>query len=121
MIGSVLAKGKTSGELQKEIQDKYVPKYYQRLVVTVKSMDSFYTVGGEVKMPGRQPWVGELTVTQGIQSAGDFTDFANKKKVQLVRANGTKIVVNCIKALENPNLDPKVLPGDKITVPRRWW
>ena len=121
IIGSVLARGKTSGELQKEIQDKYVPKYYQRLVVTVKSLDSFYTVGGEVKMPGSQLWRGEITVTQAIQSAGDFTDFANKKKVLLVRANGTRIKVNCIKALEDPQLDPKVLPGDKITVPRRWW
>jgi polysaccharide export outer membrane protein len=121
MIGSVLAKGKTAGELQKEIQERYVPKYYQRLVVTVKFLDSFYYVGGEVKVPNRQPWVGELTVTQAIQSAGDFTDFANRKKVLLVRADNTKITVNCVKALGNPSLDPKVFPGDKITVPRRWW
>jgi polysaccharide export outer membrane protein len=120
MISSVLAKGKTAGELQNEIQEKY-KKYYQRLVVTVKNLDSFYYVGGEVKMPNRQPWVGEVTVTQAIQSAGGFTDFANRKKVLLVRADRTKITVNCVKVLGNPSLDPKVYPGDTINVPRKWW
>lgn len=121
MIGSVIAKGKTAGELQKEIQSSYVPKYYLRLTVTVKGSESFFTVGGEVKMPSRLPWAGELTVTQAIQSAGDFTDFANRKKVIVIRANGNRVPVDCIKALRDPSLDPKVLPGDKITVPRRWW
>lgn len=121
MIGSVLAKGKTAGELQKEIQDRYVPKYYVRLIVTVRSLDSFYSVGGEVKQPGRQPWLGELTITQAIQSAGDFTDFANKKKIDVIHADGTKIRVNGVEALKDPSKDPKVLPGDKIHVWRRWW
>lgn len=117
LIGSVVAKGKTPGELQKEIQDRY-RKYYPNIVVTVRMFELFYYVGGEVRSPARVPWGGEITVTRAIQSVGDFTDFAAKTKVQLIRANGTTITVNCKKAIKRPELDPKVLPGDKIHVPR---
>jgi polysaccharide export outer membrane protein len=120
-IGAVRAAGKTPGELQNEIHDLYVPKYYVRLTVTVKSQDRVYYVGGEVKQPGRLLYVGETTVTRAIQSAGDFTDFANRRKVWLVRTNGKHIKVNCNKALEDPSLDLPVYPGDQIQVPRRFF
>jgi len=120
MIGSVLAAGKTAGELQKEIQERY-SRYYTRLTATVKSLERFYYVGGEVRNPGRFPWLGELTVTQAIQSAGDFTDFARKTRVLLVRADGSTTVVDCRRAIQQPELDPKVMPGDRIHVPRRFW
>jgi polysaccharide export outer membrane protein len=119
LIGDVQAAGKTPGQLQNDIHDLYVPKYYVRLTVTVKSQDRVFYVGGEVKTPGRQLYVGLTTVTKAIQSAGDFTDFANKRKVWLIRANGEKIKVNCKEALEDPSKDPPVYPGDQIQVPRR--
>jgi polysaccharide export outer membrane protein len=118
LIGSVQALGKTAGELQKEIQDLYVPKYYVRLTVTVKPGDLLYYVKGEVKTPGRQLYVGETTVTKAITSAGDFTDFASHK-VTLIRANGERVKVNVDKALENPTLDVQVYPNDQVYVPRR--
>jgi polysaccharide export outer membrane protein len=120
-IGAVQAAGKTPGQLQNEIHNLYVPKYYVRLTVTVKSEDRVYYVGGEVKQPGRQLYVGETTVTKAIQSAGDFTDFASRSKVWLIRANGKRIKVNCNKAFENPSLDLSVYPGDQIQVPRRFF
>ena len=54
-IGAVQAAGKTPGELQNEIHNLYVPKYYVRLTVTVKSEDRVYYVGGEVKQAGPNP------------------------------------------------------------------
>jgi polysaccharide export outer membrane protein len=118
LIGSVQALDKTAGELQKEIQDLYVPKYYVRLTVTVKPGDLIYYVKGEVKQPGREIYLGETTVTKAITSAGDFTDFASHK-VTLIRANGQRLKVNVDKALENPTLDAQVYPGDQVYVPRR--
>jgi protein involved in polysaccharide export with SLBB domain len=120
-IGAVQAAGKTPGQLQNEIHNLYVPKYYVRLTVTVKSEDRIYYVGGEVKQPGRQLYIGETTVTKAIQSAGDFTDFANHKKVRLIRANGQCIEVNCNKALRDSSKDLQVYPGDQIQVPRRFF
>lgn len=118
-IGPVRALGKTAGELQNDIHDLYVPKYYVRLTVTVSSPQRVFYVGGEVKQPGRQLYVGETTVTKAIQAASDFTDYANRKRVKLIRHNGEVITVNCVKALQDPTLDPPVYPGDQIQVPRR--
>lgn len=118
-IGAVRAVGMTAGELQNGIHDLYVPKYYVRLTVTVSGQQRVFYVGGEVKQPGRQLYIGETTVTKAIQSAADFTDFANRKKVWLIRSNGQRIKVNCVKAAEDPSLDPPVYPGDQILVPRR--
>src|SRR5258708_21401121 len=53
LIGSIYAAGKTAGELQNEIYTNYVPKYYVRLTVTVKSGDLVYYGGGEIKGGGR--------------------------------------------------------------------
>ncbi|MEJ0091120.1 MAG: polysaccharide biosynthesis/export family protein [Limisphaerales bacterium] len=118
LIQSVQAAGKTAGELQTQIHDLYVPKFYVRLNVVVKPGDLIYYVRGEVKQPGRQLYVGETTVTKAITSASDFTDFASHK-VSLIRANGQIIKVNVDKALEDPALDPKIYPGDQIVVRRR--
>lgn len=121
LIGAIQAAGKTVGELQKEIQKAYVPKYYRNLTVTVKGSDLFYYTGGEVKSPGRQLYLGPITVTGAIKSAGDFTDFAKKTQVKLIRANGKILIINAIKAQEKTELDLPIYPGDKIDVPRRFW
>lgn len=121
LIGAVTAIGKTSGELQKEIYANYVPKYYVRLTVTVKSGDRVYYVGGEVNSHGsRQLYVGDTTVTKAIQSAGGLTDFANHSKVWLTHTStGQRIRVDYDKALENPAKDPPVYPDDQINVDKR--
>jgi polysaccharide export outer membrane protein len=120
-IGHVQAAGKTAGELQNEIYNLYVPKLYRHLTVTVNTGDRVYYVTGEVKQPGRQLYAGQMTVTKAITTAGDFTDFANHRKVWLIRANGQRIKVNCNEALRDPYKDPQVYPNDQIQVPRKIW
>lgn len=120
-IGKVQAAGKTAGELQDEIHDRYVPGFYTHITVTVNTGDRVYYVRGEVKQPGRQLYVGETTVTKAITSAGDFTDFANHRKVRLIRANGTQIVVNCNRVMNGDETDPPVYPGDQIVVLKSIW
>lgn len=120
LIGSIQAAGKTTGELQSELQQAY-SKYYVSMTVTVQAPERYYSVGGEVKNPKRDVYVGGTTVIKAIQSAGDFTDFANRKKVRLTRASGKTYIINCDKALMDPRLDLPVYPGDSIHVPRRFW
>jgi len=114
------AAGKTVGALQEEIRQRYVPQYFKYLTASIKTGDRFFNVGGEVRNPSRQAYVTTMTVLRAIDTAGGFTDFAAKKRVQLTRA-GSKhyITVNCVKALTHPELDLEVFPGDKIYVPRR--
>jgi protein involved in polysaccharide export with SLBB domain len=120
-IGHVQAAGKTAGEVQNEIYDLYVPKFYRHLTVSVNTGDRVYYVTGEVKNPGRQLYTGQMTVTKAITTAGDFTDFANHKKVWLIRSNGQRIKVNCEKAMQDSSQDPAVYPNDQIQVPRKIW
>jgi len=113
------AAGKTRAELEKEIRAKYVPQIYTKMTVTISRPERLFYVGGEVKTPGRQSYIGPITVLKAIQSAGDFTDFAQRKRVRLTHLNGKTEIINCIKAREDPKLDLPVIPGDTIHVPRR--
>jgi protein involved in polysaccharide export with SLBB domain len=118
-IGAIYAVGKTAGELQNEIYTSYVPKYYIRLTVTVKSGERVYYVGGEVHNAGPQMYRGDTTVTKAIQSAGGLTDFASRGQVWVNRANGQRLRVNYDDALQNPAKDPPVYPDDQINVKKR--
>lgn len=122
LIGSVKAEGKSDGELQKAIQELYVPKYYVRLTVNVKALtpEQLYSVLGEVRAPGPKAYVPGTTLTKAIGSAGGFTDFANKKSVTLTRSNGQKLKVNYNDAIKDPKKDPPVFPDDSINVDKRW-
>jgi protein involved in polysaccharide export with SLBB domain len=119
-IDRIQAAGKTPGELEKAIHDAYVPAFYTHLDVTVKTTsDRVYFVRGEVKVPGREVYTGPITVTKAITSAGDFTDFANRKRVFLIRSSGQRFKLNCDKILNGDAPDPPVFPGDQIEVKRR--
>ncbi|MCX6896809.1 MAG: polysaccharide biosynthesis/export family protein [Verrucomicrobia bacterium] len=113
--------GKTRSAVEREVRARYVPAYFVNLTVTVKPQERYFYVNGEVKTPSRQPHPGELTVLKAIASAQGFTDFANKKKVRLTRADGHTVIVNCEKALKDAQLDLPVYPGDKVDVPRSIW
>ena len=115
----VTAAGKTVGELERELEQAYVPDIYKTINVTIKTADRFFYVGGEVRQPSRQIFIGRITVTQAIQSAGDFTDFADQRSVRVIRANGKVDIVDCRAALDDPTKDLMVYPGDNIVVERR--
>ena len=118
-VGAVTATNRTPGDLQNELTELY-SKYYKSLVVTVEHEGRHYYVGGQVRNPGLRPYVGKTTVTTAIQAAGDFTEFANKKKVWLARPGQKPVRVNVVEALKDPLKDLQVFPGDRIDVPRRW-
>ena len=115
----VQAVGKTPRQLEQEIRGEYVPSIFKFLTVTVQTEQRAFFVGGEVKVPNRYPFVGEITVLRAIQSAGDFTDFANRKKIELIRENGERHQINWFKAIKDSRLDLPVIPNDQIIVHKR--
>ncbi|HOW66668.1 MAG TPA: polysaccharide biosynthesis/export family protein [Candidatus Paceibacterota bacterium] len=119
LVGTITAGGKTPAQLQEEIHKAYVPRFFNRLVVTVQTENRFFFVSGEVKNPSRLVYAGGMTVLKAIAAAGDFTDFANKKTVLLTRQDGRKFVINTRDARKKPELDLPVVPGDVIYVPKR--
>lgn len=121
LIGSVQAAGRRKGELEKAIYDLYVPKYYKpgRITVIITPDNRFFYVDGYVKNPSRQLYVGEMTVTKAIASAGGATEYGNLKRVTLTRSTGEVFQINCKKAQDNPKLDLPVYPGDQVYVPMK--
>lgn len=117
---TVYAIGKTVSQLQDEIRSMYVPKLFVLLTVNIKTEDRVYFVGGEVRTPARQAYIGDITVLRAIDTVGGFTDFANRKKIELRRANGEVHYINWDKARRSPKLDLKIYPNDQIIVHRRW-
>lgn len=122
LIGKVPAAGLTRGELEEEIHNRYVDRFFNRLTVNVLAENRFIYVSGEVKDPGRVIYSGDMTVLKAIAAAGDFTDFANRGNIQVTRRSGEIITVDAEEARENPQEeDIQVLPGDRIDVKRRWF
>ena len=118
-LQSVQAAGKTFGQFERELQTNYITaKIFRQPTVIVKPGLRFYSVGGEVKQPGKLIYSGQTTVMRAIVSAGDFTEFANRRKVEIVRASGQYEIMDCKKARTNPKYDRPICPGDSITVPR---
>jgi polysaccharide export outer membrane protein len=118
---TVVAGGKRKGELEKAIHDVYVPNILKRVTVNVRSEDRTYFVTGEVRTPGQKPHPGLITALRAIGAAGDFTDFANRSNVEIIRANGDKVTMNAKDAQRDPSLDLPVYPGDTVHVNRRFF
>lgn len=116
----VEAAGKRISDLQEEIRQKLL-KYFNRLTVTVRIEGRYIHVGGYVRMPGRYDYEGQMTVLDAIKVAGDFTEFAKRTAVRVTRTDGTEIIVNCKKALEDPRYDPPLYPRDDVYVPKKLW
>jgi polysaccharide export outer membrane protein len=84
-------------------------------------MPTVIYVMGEVNAPGAQPLTEPRTVLQALAVAGGFRDFANTKKIRILRkAEGGKMenVPFDYKAAVQGTAKPMFLqPGDTVIVP----
>ena len=117
LVGRIKAAGLTPSELAENIQSNYVPRYYVRCTATVLVAQRFFYVGGEVHNPGRFLWSEDTTLLKAINTAAGFTDYANRRKVQLARGKQQQ-EFDCEQLQRNPAKDVPIRPGDTITVPR---
>lgn len=122
-IGDVTVAGLTPGQAKDRIEGTYKSRgiYTSPVVnIVIAAQARQVTVGGAVKAPNRVAYTPDLTTLSAINAAGGFNEFANQKKVRVLRA-GKVIMVNCIEVRRNPALDVKLLPGDNIEVPESFW
>lgn len=119
LIGPVKAAGLTSSQLQRAIEKKLVAEkiFTNPTVSLVLPMQSrFVTVGGGVRAPQAVPWSADLTLSSAIKRAGGIGDFGNKSKIRVIR-DGKTGIFNLNKSSQDPNQNPKLLPGDEVEVP----
>ncbi|MEI6341265.1 MAG: SLBB domain-containing protein [Verrucomicrobiota bacterium] len=113
-------RGERRDLLEQKIRDYYITNgLYKIITVSIEVPARPITVGGEVRSPNTYPHPGRLSILKAIDLAGGFTEFADRRKVRIIR-NSRPIIVNCKKALDDPSKhDVEVFPGDKIQVDRR--
>lgn len=120
-IGAILAAGKTSSQLESEIQKTYLDKQiYKTVSVNVVLPSQSFFVRGEARTPGRFPLITGMTVLQAISAAGGYTDYANPKDVTIIR--GERVIrVNASDLERHPEKDVSIEPGDVIVIPRSFF
>jgi polysaccharide export outer membrane protein len=89
--------------------------------VTVIEANSFKVyVSGQVKNPGAQRLRSETSFVQLMIIVGGFTDWANQKKILIIRKEADKdkrITVNYKKIIEGDEPDIAIKRGDTVIVP----
>jgi polysaccharide export outer membrane protein len=122
-IGKVRALGLTQATLQRSVETTYRnAQVYTNptITVTVPTVARFVNVSGDVRQPRRVEYTSDLTVLGAISAAGGFTDYADQRKVRLLRAGRAQIIdIRAVRS--NPTLDVRLLPGDHIEVPQSFW
>jgi polysaccharide export outer membrane protein len=122
LIGEVMATGKTPAKLSKEIEDMLRDKEILRrpqVNVQVTQINSKkYSINGEVGKPGSFPLVVPTTVLEALVNAGGFKDFANKKKIEIIRGP-QRLKFNWNDVVKGKKTEQNVVlqPGDIIIVP----
>ncbi len=109
LIGNLVVIGKTTHQLEEEIEAALLDGYLVEPVVTVSFVTyrPFY-IKGAVKNAGAYDFVFDLTVDQAIAVAGGLKDRASKKDWYIIRGS-KKVRVQATK-------ETIVLPGDIIEI-----
>lgn len=122
-IGKVRADQTTQSELQRAIENSYRSQQIYTnpsITLTIPNTARFVNTGGEVKAPQRVPFTADLTLLGAISASGGFTEFADQKKVRLLR-DGKVTIVNVKEVRKDPEKDVRLKPGDRIEVPQSFW
>ena len=124
LIQEVKAAGLTPLQLKEVLMRKFKEFIENPIVsVTVVEVNSFKVyVIGQVRNPGVQRLRSETTVTQLIVMAGGFTEWANQKKIVVVRKEDgreKRMKVNYKKIMDGKDLTTDVVlkAGDTVIIP----
>jgi protein involved in polysaccharide export with SLBB domain len=134
LIGRVEASGRTCKELAQAIKPLLEREYFYKATVIIGLDAVSARSRGHVYLSGQVHQQGALeippdehfTLSKAILKAGGFADFANKRKIRLIRKNAdgkieTKIIDLAV-VIDRGRLDkdPELLPDDTIIVPEKF-
>ncbi|MEO5894719.1 MAG: polysaccharide biosynthesis/export family protein [Vicinamibacterales bacterium] len=123
LIGDVPAAGVTPRELAGTLTER-LKEFLTAPVVTVivaEVVPPMIYVLGEVNSPGAQPLSTPVTVLQALSVAGGFKDFANPKKIRILRKkpDGSILTLNFNykDAIQSTGAPMMLQAGDTVIVP----
>jgi polysaccharide export outer membrane protein len=121
MIGELKAAGLTSSQLERVIQQKLVADKvfaHPTVIINVAQATRIVYVNGGVRVPGHVSWNPDLTLSRAIGDCGGPSDFFRDGRdgIRIIR-DGKVAGTFCLKEIgRNPELDPKLIPGDQVVV-----
>ena len=91
--GRIIVVGKTLAMITTEVE-KVLGGYVTDAAVTVKMINNYVSLLGEVQRPGRYPIYKErMNIFQALAMGGDLGEYSNRRKVQIIRqAPGVNII-----------------------------
>lgn len=118
-VGPIQVGGKTLAEAKDTI-GAVIAEYVTDASLTVKLVNNYVTVVGEVNTPGLYPIYKErLNVFQALALAGDVADYGNRNEVSIIRKIDGKSVVREFDLTDKNIVDSEfyyVVPNDVIYV-----
>jgi polysaccharide biosynthesis/export protein len=124
LVGEIQAAGLTPLQLKQLLIEK-LQEYVDvpNVTITVMEANSFKVyISGQVAKPGVYTLRSETTILQFIPMVGGFNEWANQRKILLIRKEGGQVkrhIINYKKVLsgEDPGSNLVLKPGDTINVP----
>ncbi|MGA8597111.1 MAG: polysaccharide biosynthesis/export family protein [Bryobacteraceae bacterium] len=120
LAGDIQAGGLTAEEIQKNVAAA-LSKLIQKPNVTItvqQVLSQKYYMDGEIGRPGEYQLTAPTTVLEAISVAGGLRDFANGKKIYVLRGD-KRIHFNYKDVIKGKNLEQNIQlqPGDHVIVP----
>lgn len=118
--GKFMVAGKTLNTVKNELNDA-LKSYVSDAVVTVKMVNNYVSIIGEVQRPGKYPiYKDRLNIFQALAMAGDLDTYSNRQKLQIIRQTPDGNVVKEFSVRERNVIGSQffyVMPNDVIYAP----
>jgi len=116
LLGQVQVMGKTTGEVQAILTQKYGKDYLVNPSVSIEVLNyrPFFIIG-EVNRPGSYPYVNGMTVINAVALAGGYTPRASHDGIKIKHSNETT------QQERDAKEDTVVMPGDVIEIAERFF
>lgn len=122
-INKVRAEGLTPAALSAAVEGTYRSgRIFTNPTITIVMAPTarFVNVGGAVRSPSRIPFTEDMTLLTAINAAGGFNDFADQRKVRVLRGSDVK-VYDVRQSRRDPSRDIKLQPGDRVEIPQSFF
>ena len=118
--GKFMVAGKTLSMIKVEL-DIALKSYISDAVVTVKMVNNYVSIIGEVQNPGKYPiYKNRLNIFQALAMAGDISTYGNRRKIQIIRQTPDGNIVKEFSLKDRSIIGSQffyVMPNDVVYAP----
>jgi polysaccharide export outer membrane protein len=115
--GKIVVAGKTLADVTAEVE-KALKGYIADAAVTVKMINNYISLLGEVKNPGRYPiYKDRLNIFQALAMGGDLSEYSNRQKLQVIRQTTAGSIIKEFSLTDRSIMSSEffyVMPNDVI-------